>query len=409
MSDLSDDLRALKIDRAAPSKDPSAPSRWRWPLMLALAGGAVAAAYVWGVPYVKQRVQSTPVNVAEIALTSPATASASFSATGYVESQTSSKVGPKTAGRVAKVMVVQGQTVEAGTVLYQLDVATEKATIAQAAARARAAKAQADTARANLAEIELQAKRAEDLAAQGVRPGAQADDLKARGSALRKAVQAADAQAAASQAEVAALGVNLDALTVTTPIKGVVVSKPPTAGENVAPGSPAGEIEIVDFTQLVAVVDVPEMRVGNVKLEAPGEVVLDAFVGKRFRGKAVEIVPKVDRAKTTVPVKVAFLDDTAGILPGMSARVSFLDKPLDENAVKAPARPVVPSAAIVEEGSNAFVFVVENGKVHKTAIALGEPLAGGRVVVNGPATGTKVVLNPGKLRDGQSVKEENGQ
>ena len=48
----------------------------------------------------------------------------------------------------------------------------------------------------------------------------------------------------------------------------------------------------------------PEGRLHLVKLGGPCEIVLDAFPAVRFRGEAMEIVPKVNRAKATVTVKV---------------------------------------------------------------------------------------------------------
>ena len=85
-----------------------------------------------------------------------------------------------------------------------------------------------------------------------------------------------------------------------------------------------GGVEIADFTTLMVETDVPEQRLHQVKMGGPAEIVLDAFPNRRYRGKAVEVTPKVNRAKATVTVKVAFVDENEGVLPDMAARVSFL-------------------------------------------------------------------------------------
>src|SRR5690606_33554026 len=97
---------------------------------------------------------------------------------------------------------------------------------------------------------------------------------------------------------------------------------------------------------------------------------LDAFPGKRYRGVTREIVPRVDRAKATVTVKVAFTDRADGVLPEMSARVSFLTEELDAEAIEAPPKLVVPRAAVVERAGARVVFVVEDGRVRMTPITL---------------------------------------
>ena len=74
------------------------------------------------------------------------------------------------------------------------------------------------------------------------------------------------------------------------------------------------------------------------KIGGPCEIVLDAYPTKRFRGKAHEITPRVNRTKATVTVKVAFVDDREGVMPDMAARVSFLSEELDKAELKAPPK-----------------------------------------------------------------------
>jgi RND family efflux transporter MFP subunit len=412
MSDnLSADLRSLRIDR---SKNPDRPRAWRYVLIAAAITGLGAGVYFGALPYARSRLFKPKIDLTEIALVSPAAASIELTSTGYVKAQRISNVGPKVAGRVAKVHVKQGDQVAAGAVLYELDGTDQKAAVAEASARVMAARAQAETARANLAEIELQARRAADLAAQGVRPQAAADDLAARVASLQKQVSAANAQSQASQATVRSLETSLGNTIVTTPIAGTVLSRPPELGEMVAyasglPDAP-GTIEIADFSTLAVETDVPEGRLHLVELGSPCEIVLDAFPGKRYRGKTIEIVPKINRAKATVPVKVAFVDDAARVLPEMSARVSFLGKELDAHAIQEPPRLVVPGGALSDRGGSKVVFVMEDGKVRMVPVTLGPSYGEGFVLLQGPASGTKVVKNPqADLRDGQAVEERTPQ
>ncbi len=409
MSDLSRDLASLRIDRDAP------PSRgWTKKIIIALVvlAGAAGLIYFVAIPYLRAQVFQTKVDVTEITLVSPAQASIELTSTGYVQAQRISKVTPKVTGKVTRVEVQQGQTVKEGDVLYVLDTSDQAAAIAQAKAQVAAARARAQASRASLTEIKLQAERARRLAAHGVRPEAAADDLEARQSSLAQQARAADADVRAAQAQVKALEINLDGYTVLAPIAGRILNKPPEIGEVIAPvpGAAAAEltgaVEIADFSTLVVETDVPEGRLHMVRPGGPCEIVLDAFPSKRFRGKVQEIIPVVNRAKATVTVKVAFVDEPTGVLPDMSARASFLTEALDAAAVKEAPKLVVPESAVTDRGGGKVVFVVNDGKLRMTSVALGEKYAGGWVLTQGPPAGTHVVKNPsGSLSDGQRVEE----
>jgi HlyD family secretion protein len=213
---------------------------------------------------------------------------------------------------------------------------------------------------------------------------------------------------------VSALSITLDSYTVRSPIDGTVLSDPPEIGELIGPvvgaGGSYGSIEIADLDSLRIETDVPEGRLHMVKIGGPCEISLDAFPGKRYRGVTREIVPRVDRAKATVMVKVGFTDPTDGVLPDMSARVSFLTEALDAEAIKAPPKLVVPRAAVTDRAGAKVVFVVEDGRVRMTPIDVATSDNGTDAIVElarGPAPGTQVVKNPpAELRDGQQIKNK---
>jgi RND family efflux transporter MFP subunit len=250
------------------------------------------------------------------------------------------------------------------------------------------------------------------MAKDGIGPKATAEDLETHVASLEEMVKASDASAKAASAQVAALNVTLGSYKVIAPLSGTVVNKPPEVGEMVAP-QPAGiavdmgGVEIADFDTLEVETDVPEQRLSQVKVGGPCEIVLDAYPTKRFRGKAVEITPRVNRTKATVVVKVAFVDDREGVLPDMAARVSFLSSELDKAELKEPPKTIVPSEAVATLGGAKVVYVIDDGKVRATPIELGPAFGSGFEVVRGPGAGTKLVKSPpAGLADGQRVKEK---
>jgi hypothetical protein len=120
----------------------------------------------------------------------------------------------------------------------------------------------------------------------------------------------------------------------------------------------------------------------------------------------VEVSPRLNRAKATGTVKVRLTDPGEGVLPEMSARVSFLAKALAEAEMKEPPKKVIPASAVVERSGAKVVFALDGDKVHVQTVTLGPPFGGGFELKTGPEQGTKIVKNPPPtLVDGQDVKQ----
>ncbi len=413
-SQLSSDLASLRIQR-----DEGPPSRGPLRVVLALVVlGAVAGGGAVGYARIKPQVWKTEVATTEVALISPAQAAITVTATGYVVPQVLARPGAKIPGRLARVRVKEGDTVKAGQVIAELDAADQQAAIASADARAAAAQARADASRVSILELKQQLDREKALVESGVNGRALLDDLEARRAALDATARAATVEAQAARAEVESLRVLLRDRTIVSPVDGTVVTKPPEAGEIVGPQAPL--VEIADFASLLVETEVPEARLHVVKIGAPCEIVLDAYPSRRYRGKAVEIGRRVNRAKASVIVKVGFVDTMEGVLPDMAARVSFLEKEASAESMKEPPKLVVPGGAVTERGGAKVVFVVDQGKARMVPVALGAPVGPGFELggADGAAheaalatlpPGTKLVDRPPPdLLDGYRVKDKEG-
>jgi multidrug efflux pump subunit AcrA (membrane-fusion protein) len=165
-------------------------------------------------------------------------------------------------------------------------------------------------------------------------------------------------------------------------------------------------MELADLESLIVEIDVPESRLSLVKIGGPCEIALDAFAGKRFQGRVREVGKRVNRSKATLPVKVEITDDRSGVLPDMSARVSFLTEALDAETLKAVSKTVVPAEAVTSRDGQSAVFVVESGAVRLEPVKLGAKTGDGFELLTGPPPGTRVVLKPqATLSHGQRVKE----
>lgn len=405
MSDqLSSDLASLRINRDAPPSSGLA-KKLVVPVLVVVALGA--AGY-FGFQKLESSIMKQEVKTTEVVIISPSQAEVQVTATGYVIPQRTSKVGSKLPGRLAKVLIVEGQDVKEGEVIAQLEDADQRSQIMAASSRVGVANARVVSARANLAELGPQIEREKSLVASGSVGKANLDNMLAREAALKAAVSAAESEVVSAGADVGTFGVGLKDRTIVTPIPGRVVAKPATVGEFVGGvGNPVPIAEIVDFTSLLVETDVPEARLHLVKIGNPCEIVLDAYPNKRYRGTAKELGNKVNRSKATIMVKVQFDDDIAGVLPEMSARVSFLSKKITDDALKEAPKKVVAADAVVERNGQKVVFVIENGRLKSYGVKVGAAVGGTTVeLIDGPPAGAKVVAKPtAETADGVRIKE----
>lgn len=381
----------------------------RGAVLVAATLAAGGAAYVALLPTVEAVLFRAEVAVTEVLRVSPVQGSVNLTASGHVVAERVAKVGPIVPGRVTKVNVREGQRVNAGDTLLELDVGDQRAAAGTQRARASAAEARAQVARAQVAELRQRLERDRALAERGVAARAAVDDLAAQYKVTEENARAAEGEARAASADARASGAQLRHGLLQAPIEGTIVGRPPGVGDVLNPASFASAFEIVDLASLVVEVDVPEARLALARPGAPAEVVLDAAPDARLRGLVQAVTPRVNRSKATVVVKVQFLDRPALVYPDMAARVSFLAKELDEEARKAPAKTIVPGAAVVERGGVKVVFVIDGSKVRMQPVTIGAPVGEGFELLSGPPPGAKLVRTPpSTLTDGKGIKERNG-
>jgi RND family efflux transporter MFP subunit len=403
---LSSDLASLRIDRAVGSRGGRGGGVWR--VVLVVAGLAALGAAGWmAYPRVRAEVFKTEVAITEVSLLSPVQGSVQVTATGYIVPQVTSKVGPHDTGRLARVLVKEGDSVKAGQVLAEMETLDQRSAVAASMSRVAVAQARVETARATLAETKVKLARERPLVEHGAESKSVLDDLVAQETSLDQQVKAAEADVAAAQADRATVGVNLQQRTVLAPIDGTVVTKPMKPGEIASPGDSTPIVELADFRSLLAEVDVPENRLASIRVGGPAEIILDAYPDRHYRGEVVELGKRVDRAKATLVVRVKFVDATDGVLPEMSARASFLSAPVSDEALKAPPKKVVAVDAVVERAGRKVVFVVgDDDSVRSVPITAGAPFGSSVELLSGnPPSGARVVLAPpAELVDGLKVK-----
>ena len=409
---LADELASLRLDRSAPTRQRGAGAEARrggvpgW-LLVILAVGVLAVGGFFVFREGSGRLFPEEVQLGAVTLMSPAQADVTLVATGYVYARHKATVAPKTTGRLAHLYVDEGDKVKEGQLVAELESADAQAQLAQVRADIAAARAKVERARADLEDAQTRYQREADLLRRGAGTQAATDDAKARLDAARTMLASAQADVGAVEARRQAAEVQLENTKVRAPFAGTILRKLAEVGEVIPPGG-QGVFTLASLDDLEVQADVAEAQFHKVKQGTPAEIILDAFPDKRFRGQVSDVRQIVDRSKAAVTVKVRFTDPTDGVLPDMAAKVSFLTKALDDKALAAAPKLIVPSDAVVERGGRRVVFTIEDDHAHAVPVTIKAPYGDGALeLADGPVTGTRVIRRPSdKIRDGVAVKEK---
>lgn len=256
---------------------------------------------------------------------------------------------------------------------------------------------------------EVQKQVAEIARAQATVANAEANQLRAhdlfdRGIAARKEVEdadrgVADAQAAFAQAEAARAAATLVAArsVVRATFDGVVAKRYHNPGDVVDPVSTDPVLRIVDLRRLEVVASVPLADSPRIIIGAAAHLT-NVPAGDPQVGLAVLSRPAaVDVGSATIPVRLAFNVPT-NLPTGMPVQVD-IDAELRPNAV------LIPAAALVREGEETAVFVVDGDKAQRRRVQIGLTDGERIEIISGLKTGELVIVDgQAGLPDGAPIR-----
>ncbi|HVP53737.1 MAG TPA: efflux RND transporter periplasmic adaptor subunit [Candidatus Eisenbacteria bacterium] len=401
MRDLKDELASLRINREEPIR-----RKWgRWIVLLVVVVAASAAGMYLvrtnpGLTnFAAVEVEAVPASVQTTL--GPSAGTPILTASGYLVARHQSVISSKIQGRLSALYVEEGTYVKKDEVIARLEDTDYVAAVAKA-------KADIEYAKANLAEMERQARLQRGLYKEKV---VSQDALDAADSRVALAKATIDQDKAALLQQQALL----DFTVIRAPFDGVVVKKMAEVGESVAPIPPGVNIStssgaivaIADMNSLEAEVDVNEANVGELAQGYPADINVQAIPDHTYKGVLRQVIPTADRTKATVTVKVSILDKDRLIKPEMSCNVTFLEpqKKGDEKEA-APVRIVtIPKDAVTTRDGKQVVFTIEKNKAHEVAVVTGNEL-NGQIIIKSGLTGSESLVNnpPQKVVDGTLVK-----
>lgn len=394
MTDLKDELAALRIERAPMTADGG--RRWvKWVVLAVLVAGGGAAAWFW-----MNRERPIEVEVVTVSERAAGAQASVLNASGYVTARRRATVSSKVTGKVVEVNVEEGMAVREGQVLARLDDSTVRAALALSQAQAEAARGNMRESEVRLAEARVTLRRYQQLVKDGIGTQADADRAQAEVDSLIARIASAKEQVTVAESQVRVQQTSLNDMVIRAPFSGVAISKDAQPGEMVSPVSGGGGFTrtgictIVDMRSLEIEVDVNESYIGRVRQDQDVTAVLDAYPDFQIPARVITTVPTADRQKATVLVRIGFKELDPRILPDMGVKVTFLRAAGDADAPATRPTALIPKNAVRQEGDQAVVFVVTGATVERRAISLGGPDGDRLEVTAGLRAGERIVVAP---------------
>ena len=305
---------------------------------------------------------------------------ASRSAVGTLVAVRTVTLGSEVAGMVREIGFDSGMFVRKRDMLVKLDTSAEEGQLA-------AARADASLARASL-------ERARALRASKTNSPADLD--------------AAEAKAKQTAANVVTLQATIAKKTIRVPFDGRISIRQVELGQVLAPGTPIASL--VAIHPIHAEFWLPQQALAELRLDMPARLRTDVFPNATWEGAVTVINPEVDVNTRNVRVRATFSNTDGRLRPGMFVNVDVLSP--DKRIVQ-----VIPSTAVLYAPYGDSVFAIEEKKddkgsagliAHQKFVRLGERRGDLVSVVSGLNTGETIVSSGAfKLRNGMPVVVRN--
>ena len=152
---------------------------------------------------------------------------------------------------------------------------------------------------------------------------------------------------------------------------------------------------IADLSDIWVVAQIFQNDAGRIKPGDPAEITLDAYPGQVFRGKVDYLLPQLDTATRTLPVRLLFSNADLKLRPGMYVNVS-LKLPMGK-------RLIVPDSAVFHSGTKSLLFTYTGeGNIEPREVEVGPHVGDEFVITKGVKTGEQIVTSANFLIDSEA-------
>jgi membrane fusion protein (multidrug efflux system) len=288
-------------------------------------------------------------------------------ALGNARANDAIEIRPEITATLTAIKFGEGQFVEAGSVLAELENVEPLAELA--------------AARATLVDSESQYRRSQELFKTQLTSESQIQQLEATREAARAAVAAAQAR--------------VEDTVIKAPFSGLLGLRRVSAGSLVTTSTVITTLD--DTTSIKLDFDIPEVYLSQIQNGLPVTARSAAWRGVEFRGTVASIDSRVDPVSRTITVRSIVPNPEGRLRAGMFLTVTLLKR--DMVAL------MIPEQALMPERSTQSVLVVnENNVAEQRTVRTGRRRPGEVEILEGLAEGELVIIEgTQKARNGQPV------
>ncbi|MBX3209805.1 MAG: efflux RND transporter periplasmic adaptor subunit [Labilithrix sp.] len=301
------------------------------------------------------------------------------------------EVGTLVDGRLTSVTVKAGDAVKRGQLLATLVVPS----IATAQAEYLSAEAAAKSANTNL-------ERENGLLEKGLTTAREAEQAKAEAAKTEADLAAAKAKLQALGVGRPTAGTNISGagmLSLTAPIDGVVVRRDAILGRFLQAKETA--FVIADPHDLRAALNVYEADLPYFQIDQEAEIFVDALPGKTFKGKIALVEPQIGKQSRSARAYIDVKNQGNVLKPGLFVRASIK---LPETA--AHDRFLIPAPAVQPLGDDKVVFVEKDvGTFEVRKVQVARKTTEVAEIREGLAKGEKIVVEGAFVLRGEVTKQ----
>jgi HlyD family secretion protein len=343
-------------------------------ILIVLIAGAVIA-----LPFINRAVFDTNAKAVNVSILSQRIISPSILASGFLAHEEEVMLSSEVIGKVSNLYIEEGDEVQRGQLLLQVDDVNFIAGLEQSQAAVRI----------NTIDIERQEVRIENLKRQFERSKAvhernligddEFDNIKNQLDLARIDLKSSRERLAQTNAQLDQVNDQLSKTKIVSPINGVITSLDIKVGETAIASStniPGSSLmTIANPASIYTEVLADEADVANIEVGQRAEIVAIAYPDQpmlgvvRYIANTAKIAPGRQGLSFTVKIDIVDAGDVI-LRPGMSCRAEIFTRQ-DQEVLAVPIQAIIFEEDRSELRSDYFIFVNDNGIARKTKIDVG--------------------------------------
>lgn len=315
---------------------------------------------------------------------------------GTVQAFNTVTVRPQVSGQLISVAFQEGQEVNKGELLAQIDPRSFDAQLQQALAQKGQAEAQLNTARRDL-------QRFRELVGDGYVSKQQLDTQ-------AQIVAQLEASVKASEAAVQNARISQGFARITAPISGITGLRLVDVGNLVDAGTTGGLVVVTQIRPISVLFTLPEQSLGDIRAAGGQGLQVLAYdrdnARKLARGELTVIDNQIDQSTGTIRLKATFANDDKALWPGQFVNMRLLVR-TEANGL------VIPANAVQRGPDGDFVYLAgkdDKGEAiaEKRDIRVARSESGTALIASGLNDGDRIVTDGQyRLQPGARIREAN--